>query len=237
MRILAIDTSTHVGSVALVDGGALLAETSAFVRAKHGEVLLGHVERVLAAAGVAVRDVDLFAVGVGPGSFTGARIGVATAKGLAFANDKPLRGVVSLAAIARGLGAAGLAATIADAHKGEVFGALYRLAPTGPAALVAPFHAEPARAAAHLRTAAGAGEETLLVAGDGFRRYEDVLRPALGAHAAVAPVFDAPRAAMLALEARDLYEREGPSDLAALEPLYLRASDAKLPESPLALDE
>jgi len=229
MRLLAMDTSTFVGTVGVVQDGELLAEWSASVRASHGETLLPHVARVMELAGIALADIDALAVGIGPGSFTGVRIGVATAKGLALALAKPLVGVSSLRTLARGLLAgAGLRVPVIDAYKGEVYAAAYGLDEAG--ALVermAPFHAPPQQAAERLMQEARA--EPLWLAGNGLARYP-AFCAALGAHARRAPgLCDVPRAACLAHEALLSLEQNGPSDLARLEPLYLRPSDAKLP--------
>lgn len=231
MYLLALDTSTFVGSVAVVRDGDLLAEWSASVRESHGETLLPHVARVIELSGLTLDAIDAFAVGLGPGSFTGVRIGVAAAKGLALAQRKPLIGVTSLRALARGMSAGeGLRAPILDAHKGEVYCAAYALAQDGAlSTVVAPFHAPPAEAGQRLRSAAG--ERPLWVSGSGFGRYAEPLVDALGERAVRAPRYcDAPRAACLAHEALEQLSREGPSDLASLEPLYLRPSDAKLPK-------
>jgi tRNA threonylcarbamoyladenosine biosynthesis protein TsaB len=230
MRVLAIDTSTFVGTVAVVEAGELLAEASASVRASHGETLLPQIARVVEQSGLSLNEIELFAVGIGPGSFTGLRIGVATAKGLALAQQRPLIGITSLRCLARGMSAgAGLIAPVLDAHKGEVYCAAYALGSEGELVpRLAPFHAPPAEAAARL--AAEAAGERLWVAGSGLTRYGAVLSDGLGPGFRRAPQFcDVPRAACLAHEALRELERSGPSDLAALEPMYLRPSDAKLP--------
>lgn len=229
MRILAVDTSTFLGSVALLEDGALLAEQAASVRAAHGETLLPHLKGCLAAAKLALSDVDLFAVGIGPGSFTGVRIGVATLKGLALAEGTPLVGVSSLRAIARGIDAgAALRVSVIDAYKGEVYCGAYSLDAGG--ALVeklAPFHAQPAIAAARLAEAAGDGP--IWAAGDGLTRYPEAF-VSLGDRFHRAPPFcDGPRGACVAHEAALRFAASGPDDLARLEPTYLRPSDAKLP--------
>ncbi|MFT3923086.1 MAG: tRNA (adenosine(37)-N6)-threonylcarbamoyltransferase complex dimerization subunit type 1 TsaB [Myxococcales bacterium] len=230
MLVLALDTSTFLGTVAVLRDGSLLAELSASVRASHGETLLPHVERVLTHAGVKLAELDLLAVGIGPGSFTGVRIGVATAKGLALAEQKPLVGVTSLRTLARGMGhGVGLAVPVLDAHKGEVYCAAYaRDEHADLVEVVAPFHALPADAAQYLRAAVP--EERLWLAGDGLDRYGDALLAPLGKLVQRSPRFcDVPRAACLAHEAALLFERAGAPELATLEPLYLRPSDAKLP--------
>lgn len=228
MRILALDTSTLVGTVAVLADGELRAEWSASVRASHGETLLPRLARTLEEAGLALADVDLFAVGIGPGSFTGVRIGVATAKGLALAEQKPLVGVTSLRVLARGMPGA-LRAIAVDAHKGEVYCALYALGDDGVLhERVAPFHAPPERAARALREAAE--DARVVIAGNGIARYGEALMSPLGPHFSRAPSYcDVPRAACLAHEAEVAFAQHGPSDLARLEPLYVRPSDAKLP--------
>jgi tRNA threonylcarbamoyladenosine biosynthesis protein TsaB len=229
MLTLALDTSTYVGTVSVTRAGELLAESSTFVRASHGETLLPHVERALTLAGVALREVELFAVGIGPGSFTGVRIGVATVKGLALAEQKPLVGVTSLRVLAAGMaGGAGVLVPLLDAHKGEVYTAAYERDEAGELReVLAPFHAAPA-AAADLIAAQTSGR--LWLAGNGLARYDSVVLEHFGARAArLPPHSDVPRAACLAHEAELAFRRHGPSDLARLEPLYLRPSDAKLP--------
>lgn len=230
MLVLALDTSTFIGTVAVLRAGSLLAELSASVRASHGETLLPHVERVLRLAGVKLAELDLLAVGIGPGSFTGVRIGVATAKGLALAERKPLVGVTSLRSLARGMGhGEGLAVPVLDAHKGEVYCAAY--ARDGHAELVEvvpPFHAPPGEAAQHLRSRVSG--ERLWLSGDGLDRYGEAFLGPLGEPTQRAPRFaDVPRAAAVGYEAMQQFQRDGAPPLATLEPLYLRPSDAKLP--------
>jgi len=230
MRVLAIDTSTLVGSVALMQNGELLSEWSASVRATHGETLLPAVERVLTHAGTNIDSVDLFAVGIGPGSFTGVRIGVATAKGLALSMGKPIVGVSSLRVLARGMAmGAGLCVPVVDAHKGEVYCAAYAIAEDARLlAIVEPFHAPPQLAAERL-LAASEGR-SLWLAGNGLQRYGDDFLAPIREISHRSPTFcDVPRAACLADEAVREHLLRGPSDLATLEPTYLRDSDAKLP--------
>lgn len=220
-----MDTSTELGSVAVVVDGELRSELTARVRAKHGETLLPLVAEALRLAAVQKGEVDLIAVGIGPGSFTGTRVGVATAKGLAVALDRPMVGVASLRAIA-GAAPGRFVAPVVDAHKGEVYVALYeRRDDATLRELVAPSHAPPDEAVALLAPHAS---PELVTCGSGVRRYPD-FAARLGAHA-LPSLFDAPRAASIALEAIEKHAANGPDDRAALEPLYVRPSDAKLPE-------
>ncbi len=127
MRILAVDTTTPSGSVALLEEKRLLGETNCESPATHSSRLLRSVDFLLRAASCDIRDIDAFAVAVGPGSFTGIRIGVATVKSLARASQKPVMPVSSLLALAEKCvkSEARLICPLLDAKKGEVFGALF----------------------------------------------------------------------------------------------------------------
>ncbi len=102
-RLVAIDTATELGSVALFEGGALLFERSQRVSNAHGESLLPMMDRALAEAGWSAASVGAWAVDVGPGSFTGIRIGLATAQGIALATAADVIGIRSLEALAETL--------------------------------------------------------------------------------------------------------------------------------------
>jgi len=131
MIVLGLDTSTKIGSVCVVRDGELLAEARGESQ-KHGSEFLPMVDDVCRRAGVTPRDIDAVAIGAGPGSFTGLRIGMATAKGIAFAGKRPLWAVSSLAALGYEIGVlASEAAPIAcvlDARRSEVFVGVYRAA-------------------------------------------------------------------------------------------------------------
>ena len=239
MRVLAVDTSTSVTAVAVTEGVRVLAEDGAPSDARHGSVILPRIQAVLAGASLQLADIDLLAVGVGPGSFTGLRVGLATIKGLAFALAKPVRGVSSLEAIAcAALERAPQAAVLIDAFKSEVYAGVFGRAADGEVEQrMALFHASPAEAAARVLQWLEAG--AAIACGDGIRRYETEILPALGADARVMlaePLLDVPRGALVARLALRDFVRLGPSDLATLEPAYVRGSDAKLPERPLAVE-
>ena len=216
--MLALDTSTEVGSVAVLRGDTLLAERAARVRARHGETLLPHCRGALADAGAVLGDVGLLVVGVGPGSFTGTRIGLATVKGLALAGGPPVVGISSLAALAMAAAPRLAAAGITLAGRGAVFAAGY--AGDG-SELLAPFEASPGEAGARLRDAGirhAAGSGARLAGFD------------------TASVLDVPRAAYLALRGVARFAASGADPLASLEPVYVRPSDAKLPAAPLRVE-
>jgi tRNA threonylcarbamoyladenosine biosynthesis protein TsaB len=242
--VLAFDTSTTVSAVALCSGSTVLAEDNAPApdAARHGAVLLPRIQRLLAQAGLGLAELDLIGVGVGPGSFTGLRVGLATAKGLGFALRKPVRGVSSIEALAAAaLTDAQHALVLVDAFKGELYAGLFARPAVGAAAPkpeVALFHAPPLQVVERMAPALAALPiaSTVLACGDGLRRYASELSGAWGDRVAMGPLpLDVPRGALLAARAIADFERNGPSDLAALEPTYVRDSDARLPEQPLRL--
>jgi len=127
MRVLAIDTSTLAGGVALVDGERTVAEYVLDIRLTHSERLMPAVDRVMADAGWAPGQLAGLAVAIGPGSFTGLRIGVSAVKGLAFALGLPIAAVPTLDALAAGLpGAALPVCAVVVARRAEVYASLYR---------------------------------------------------------------------------------------------------------------
>ena len=122
--ILAIDTTHEFGSIALLSDGELLEEVLLHAENGFGQVLFGHLAQVLDRHGCRLREIDCFAAAAGPGSFTGVRVGLACVKGLAEANGKRVVAVSNLQALAA-LGTAPLRATVLDARRGEVYGAVY----------------------------------------------------------------------------------------------------------------
>jgi tRNA threonylcarbamoyladenosine biosynthesis protein TsaB len=196
---LAFDTATDAATSALVDDGELLGE-----RVSRAVTLLEDVDALLRQGGASARDVDVLAVGLGPGSFTGVRIGLATARGLGLALEIPAAGVSTLEALAAG---APGAVPVIDARRREVFALV-----DGEPRVLAP---------AELELPAGA-----VCVGDGAVRYRTVLEE-LGCEVpADGDERHLPRARFHAALAHD----PGPAD--ALEPLYLRVPDAERTRRP-----
>ena len=139
MKILALDTATTTASIALLDSehDRVLATATRNTHRRTADVLIA-VDEACRAAGIGPRELDAVAVGAGPGSFTGLRIGMATAKGIAFAAQRPVWAVSSLAALALAAPGDGTVVAILDARKGEIYAGTFRK--TG--GLVEPLDAE-----------------------------------------------------------------------------------------------
>jgi tRNA threonylcarbamoyladenosine biosynthesis protein TsaB len=129
MRILAVDTTTPSGSVAVLEEKRLLAEISVDSVSTHSARLLSSIDLVLGSLHLDIQDIDGFAVTPGPGSFTGIRIGLSTVKSFAFASRKPVAAVSSLRALAWKLRDSGerLIAPMLDAKKGEIYASLFEM--------------------------------------------------------------------------------------------------------------
>lgn len=122
--VLALDTTAGHGSMALARGGETLLEFPVYSPDGFAHVIFGHLQDLLRRCGVKLEEVDIFAAAAGPGSFTGVRVGLACVKGLAEALGKQAAGISNLRAIAS-FGSATLRAPVLDAHRGEVYGAVY----------------------------------------------------------------------------------------------------------------
>lgn len=127
MRILGIESSSLVASVAIVEDGITMAEYTANFKKTHSQTLLPMIDEMVNLLGIELSTLDAIAVSGGPGSFTGLRIGSATAKGLGLALDKPLIHIPTLDATAYGLyGTSALICPIMDARRNQVYTGLYR---------------------------------------------------------------------------------------------------------------
>jgi tRNA threonylcarbamoyladenosine biosynthesis protein TsaB len=222
MLILGVDTATDYAVVGATTDGESVREASigpgADGRPRHSQVLLTEIERAVDAAGGWPR-INRIAVGVGPGSFTGLRIGIATARALAQARALPLVPVVSLAALARGISelraGAGPALPVFDARREEAFAALF----DGDEELWPPFVAPPEELGSRVQEL----DRAPLAAGDGALRFAAELE---AAGATVAPPDDPMhRVAARHVCAVGEVGVEAPTD--QIEPLYLRPPDAK----------
>lgn len=128
MLILAIDTATKIGSVALYDDGVgIVGEINLYVKINHSNVIMKSIDSLFDLSGYTIKDVDKIAVTTGPGSFTGIRIGVAIAKGLAYSLKKPIIGINELDVLAEtGEEREGLIVPLIDARKERVYYSQYK---------------------------------------------------------------------------------------------------------------
>lgn len=126
MKILALDTSAKAASAAVCENGKILAETFLNIKTTHSQTILPMCEAMLSTLGLAPGELDGFAVSVGPGSFTGLRIGISAIKGLAFATNKPCVGISTLDALAQNCADfEGIICAVMDARCNQVYNALY----------------------------------------------------------------------------------------------------------------
>ncbi len=210
MITLALETSGPVGSVALRRGGQLLGERVLDTREQHSSLLLPTADALLQEHDFAPRDVELWAAGLGPGSYTGIRVGIAAAKGFALATGRPLVGAGSVEALALEHGHDGAVAVIVDARRGEFYFSLTVAGQTiVPLQIVA------------LDVLPGLVTQPAPFIGPEIKRYEARIAARLGARAAFPPANAHPRAAFVAELAEKKFVAQGRGD-EKIEPIYLR---------------
>ena len=224
MRILAFETSAKAASVALLQDGKLLGESYQNTGLTHSQTLMVMAQDMLNQCGLGVNDLDAVAVAAGPGSFTGVRIGVAAAKGLAWGSEKPCYGVSTLESMALTLGAfGGTVCPVMDARRSQVYNALF-VAENGALSRLTE---DRAIALEELAQELQTAPQPIFLVGDGseltYRTLKDrvpglVLPPEHRMHQ---------RASGVALAAMAAAARGESGDAAALQPNYLRQSQAE----------
>lgn len=236
-RVLALDTATRHQALALVDDEDVLEHIQRRVRFNHGSSLLDNVSGLLQAHGLALADIDLISVGVGPGSFTGLRVGMALAKSFARSHDIPIVGMSSLAALAYPFAQTyrrGIVCPMWDARRGEVYAGVYRRVGTGLETIVDDQTFAPGEIADQLRTISET-DAPVVVVGDAPQKYDELRElhaPDLNWEtppiSVVEPWANGPSAVGLALLGRLRARADGVDDVGALEPNYIRPTDAEL---------
>jgi len=233
--ILAIETATRAGNVALARGAEILCSASGNASASHSTDLIQTVESILKSAGVDLSQVDLFAAALGPGSFTGLRIGLATIKSFAVCTGRSCAGVSTLAAIAHGAGASEHTVSLLPAGRGELFAQMFSVNEGRVRELDTAAHLSPNAILERY------GEESEIIwAGEGAHQHAETLRAwakirnisfddAGPAAWRLAPLTDqlAISIAALALDAYRAGNTMSPNELRAV---YVRASDAEINE-------
>lgn len=225
MKVLAIDTTTMFGSVALCDGAKLIAEEQMGVDVTHSDRLVATIEHLLTLSRWKKEDIEGIAVATGPGSFTGLRIGLATAKGLALGLKRPIAGASSLLTLAYNAAISdATVVSIIDARRAQVYAAAYRFREGKEKCVLkeGAFDPEP------LCRKLGSIKGPLVLVGDGVVTYEKLFRKELGKRALIRPdELKFPRGFYLAQLATARLKRGG-DDITELVPNYLRHSDAEI---------
>jgi len=220
--LLGVDTATEVASWALWRDGALLGERAAEAGRPTAEGLLPALDALLATTGVTLDDIGGFAVSIGPGSFTGLRIGVATVKGLAFAPAKPVVGVPTLAALACHAEGPGAVAALLDARRGEVYAAGFARAPGGEP-VAADWLSERVLPVSELAERLPAG---CRLVGEGLSVCGDAIADA--AVTPLAPPYPDTTARHVAALGARCFDTEALSSAGPLTPRYVRRAEAEV---------
>ncbi len=221
MRILAIDTSSSVASCAIVDGEKLVCEEILNNKLTHSETLMPMIEAVLRKSELTVSEIDRFAAVIGPGSFTGLRIGISAVKALAHAAGKECVGVSTLEAMAYNLPFTNcFICPIMDARRGEVYNGIYRFE-NGILTEICTMRAISMDEL--LEDIKSLNEKTIFL-GDGLPVFKDMIKENLGDTALFAPANAnaqrASSAAVLAMKCEGVHYSK-------LAPVYLRKSQAE----------
>lgn len=225
MRILGIDTSTMTGSVAIVEDERLVAEEILSVDVTHSERVIQSVDMVIKGARLSFSDIDGFGVAIGPGSFTGLRIGVAAVKGFVFSTNKPMVGVSSLLALAYNLASSSKAvAAVIDARRGEVYLGVYRFTNWVPEEVLKDTVLSPQAAL----DAVSRIEDDVVFVGDGIYLMREMIEGRFGRSAIPPAPFRLPRASNVAWIAASKMMKGEVDDPMSIRLNYIRKSDAEI---------
>ncbi len=225
MPILAIDTATLVSSVAVATDKKLLAELTLQTKLTHSEVLMPHIEQILSMTKVKKNELDAIAVSIGPGSFTGLRIGLATAKTIAYALDIPIIGVSTLAALAYHYPVGDVyIAPLLDAQKGNVYISLY----TWEDGQLHEAYEPTVKSFDDVLAAGQRLDKPVVFLGEKAVAKADEIKAAGGNIIMAMPHVVMPRAANVAMLGLDLLAKGKQDDVMSLEPLYIRRSEAEI---------
>lgn len=224
MKILAIETATVAGSIAIVDDAAgLIGEVRVDVKIVHAERLMPSIQWLLNASNVLIKEIDAFAVSIGPGSFTGLRIGLSTVKGFSYAAKKPLIPVRTLDAFARTLPfCSHMICPVLDARKNEVYAALYKWEENNCVKVMPETALSPEELVKRI-------DEPVVFMGDGIKKYRELIDAGLKENAIYAPSSKmSPSASTVAEIAIETINQEIHTDPVSLVPFYIRKSEAEV---------
>ncbi len=222
MKILAVDTATKSCSVAVIDKKSVISEYTVNHDDTHSRFLMGMIRDILDIGHLTVKDIDGFAVTIGPGSFTGLRIGLSAIKGLALATGKPVVGVSSLEALAYQFSDSDkLICPMMDARRKEVYSARYRFTDQKIESGQLPVVVSPEKAIEKIN-------EPCILVGDGAVVYQDLIKSTLGPMAVFANFArHTIRASIVGEIAMQRFKSNDSDDASLIEPFYIRKSDAE----------
>lgn len=223
MRILSVDTATVSCSVGVLDAGRLMAEITSEKKQTHSKHLMKMIDTAIHTAGVRMDEIDAFAVTIGPGSFTGIRIGVSTVQGFAMALSKPVVGISSLEALARQVGPSTCPiCPLLDARKNEVYAALYQSTKSGLRQVIEE-HVAPLESLLHRIDA------PCFFVGKGAQVYAELIEEKLGERAMFTEmILNKVRAETVGRIATQRIQTKNRENLNQLNPHYIRKSDAEM---------
>jgi len=239
MKLLALETSTLLGGAAIVDESeGLIAESRLSIRTTFSERLMTEIDHMMKQAGVSLENIDVFAVSIGPGSFTGLRIGLSTVKGFAFATHKPIVAVPSLEAFSWNFPYCRYPVCILlDARKKEVYAAVFVWKDRGFVRIIEEVTLSINNLVENLislntpvrRGESGFSDQKILFAGEGAILYRHQIIDSLGERAVFAPAEKmVPSPATVALLGMKKASMGYFSDPVNLIPLYIRKSEAEI---------
>jgi tRNA threonylcarbamoyladenosine biosynthesis protein TsaB len=225
MRILGIDTSTSCGSLGIIDDDEVVAEYALLRDETHSTLLVPAIQALLKEARLGLDEIDCMAVSLGPGSFTGLRVGLSAVKGLALAAERPVVGVPTLDALASNLPFTPyLICPLLDARKGEVYTALYKDGEDGGVEQLTPY-----QVLAPLDLLEKIPPQETIFLGDGVEAYGELIEERLGAKAFFAPPhLRFLRGSTVAEIGLTRFKQGKKDDITSLVPIYVRPSDAEI---------
>ncbi len=225
MKILALDTSSVVATVAVMADEKLVGEYSLNHKMTHSQRLIPMIEELMTGCELKPKDIDIFATSLGPGSFTGLRIGAATIKAMAQALEKPVVGIPTLEALAYNLPYSGISVCpIIDAQKNLVYTAQY----TWQGSSFFENQKQEVTEIEELLKRLGDLKERVIFLGDAVDKHRELIEAELKELAIILPAaLRMPKASSVALLARERYRRGEVGEAAQLIPIYMRKSQAE----------
>ena len=224
MKVLAVDTSTMMATCAVIDEGNLLGQFSLNQEMGHSENLVPMIKEVLDNLNLKVSDIDLYGVAIGPGSFTGLRIGIATVKSFAHVFDKPIVGVSTLEGLAFNLPYKGQIMPMIDARRDRVYTGIYRWNMGNLINILEPSIME----IGELIEVLNKDYDDIIVNGNGTILHRNRMLTSLGDKVKFAPIgLNGCRAASIAELSLIKYKNGESNNYYSLVPDYLRESQAQ----------